>query len=257
MKISAVIITKNQEEKITDCLKSVSWCDEIVVVDTGSQDKTVEIAKKLKAKVFKYPKGCYSDWRNYGLEKSKGEWILYIDSDERVTQKLEDEIKGIISKNYDFSYAIPRKNIILGKEMRYGGWWPDYVKRLFKRKLLKKWIGELHEEPVFEGELCNLTNALVHIKEDNLSDMVEKTNKWSEIEAKLMYESGHPEMNVFRFFSAIFREFYFRFVKYKAFLDGTEGVIFGIYQVYSKFISYAKLWEMQLKIKNSEFKMQN
>jgi hypothetical protein len=129
--------------------------------------------------------------------------------------------------------------------MKHGGWWPDYVKRLFKKKILKKWKGELHEEPVFDGVMGHLENTLIHLKEDNLSDMVMKTNNWSEIEAKLMYEANHPKMNLRRFLSAIIREFWHRFIVKKAFLDGAEGIIFGIYQVYSRFFSYAKLWELQ------------
>jgi hypothetical protein len=133
----------------------------------------------------------------------------------------------------------------LGREMRHGGWWPDYVKRLFYKDKLKKWVGDLHEEPVFDGVMGHLENALIHIKENKLSDMVEKTNKWSEIEARLMFDSNHPKMSLIRFLSAILREFWYRIIKKKAYLDGTEGMIFGIYQVYSRFISYAKLWEMQ------------
>ncbi len=263
IKISAIIIAKNEEEKISDCLESIFWCDEIILIDTGSSDKTVTIAKRKNAKVFKFTKGSYCDWRNEGLKHVNGKWVLYIDADERVTPELKDEIIKLIS-SFQFlisglqspisnevptAYAIPRRNIILGREMKHGGWWPDYVKRLFLKNKLKKWTGDLHEEPVFEGVMGHLENPLIHLKENNLSDMVSKTNRWSEIEAKLMFESNHPPMNLARFFSAIFREFWHRILKNKAYLDGTEGIIFGIYQVYSRFISYAKLWEMQNKTK--------
>ncbi|KKQ51250.1 MAG: Lipopolysaccharide biosynthesis glycosyltransferase, partial [Microgenomates group bacterium GW2011_GWC1_38_12] len=144
-------------------------------------------------------------------------------------------------------YAIPRKNIILGRELRHGGWWPDYVKHLVRKNALKGWKGDLHEEPVFEGNLEYLKGALVHLKHDNLSEMVEKTNDWSNIEAKLMFEAKHPPMNILRFSSAMFREFWLRMIKQMAFLDGSEGIIYAIYQVYSRFISYAKLWEMQIR----------
>lgn len=252
-KISAVIIAKNEEIKIADCLRSVSWCDELILIDTGSVDKTLNIAKKFKAKVHKFRGGSYNDWRNEGLRCAKGEWIFYIDADERVTPELKEEIKKLITSDQSLStgmnsYAIPRRNIILGREMKYGGWWPDYVKRLFRKNKLRKWVGDLHEEPVFDGVMGHFENAFIHIKEDNLSDMVEKTNKRSEIEAKLMFDANHPKMNLVRFTSAIIRELWYRIVKNKAFLDGTEGVIFAIYQVYSRFISYAKLWEIQNKI---------
>ena len=106
-------------------------------------------------------------------------------------------------------------------------------------------MGELHEEPEFEGELSHFKNPIVHRKNITVSQMIEKTNKWSEIESKLMVDAGHPKMNVLRFASAGFREFYIRFVKELCFLDGTKGIIYGIYQIYSRLISYSKLWEKQ------------
>ena len=258
-KISAVVIAKNEEEKIEECLKSVKWCDEIILVDTGSIDETNEIAKRQGAKVFKHVKGSYSDWRNEGLKHVQGKWVLYVDADERITPLLRDEIGKLVDTASDYTaYAIPRKNIVLGKELKHGGFGMfDYVKRLFKRDMLKEWTGELHEEPNFifknklnigkSDELGYLKNKMVHIKAQTLEEMIEKTNKWSAVEARLMFDANHPPMNIPRFLSAIFREFWFRMIKHKAFLDGTPGVIHGMYQVYSRFISYAKLWEMQME----------
>lgn len=211
------------------CLDSASWSDEIVIVDTKSIS------------------GSFSEWRNEGLKKSKSNWILYLDTDEEIPIKLRTEIIQLV-KNPPIQInacAIPRRNIIFGKEFKYSGQYPDYQKRLFKRESLKKWIGKVHEEPIFDGEIHHMNNSLTHYKNMTLSDMIEKTNKWSEIEAQLMFDSKHPPMNGFRFFTAGAREFIKRFVKEKAFLDGKEGVIYGIYQIYSKLISYSKLWEKQ------------
>lgn len=211
------------------CLDSVKFADEIVVV------KTVEV------------KGSFSEWRNEGLLKAKGDWVLYVDTDEIITTNLQEEIKLIINNEELIvnAYAIPRKNYIFGKEFKYSGQYPDYQKRLFKKDCLKKWTGDVHEEPVFSGGIQYMNNSLAHYKNMTISQMLEKTNKWSEIEADLMIEANHPPMNFFRFFSAGFREFVLRFVKQKAFMDGKEGVIYGIYQIYSRLISYAKLWEKQ------------
>lgn len=258
-KLSAIVIAKNEQEKIGDCLKSVSWCDEIVVVDSGSIDKTIELAKKSGAKIFLYKGGSYSDWRNKGLKEAKGKWVLYVDADERITPLLRDEIIKLISSSRQYpAYAIPRKNIVLGRELKHGGFGEfDYVKRLFKKNMLKKWTGDLHEEPqfIYNGkittgksyEVGHLISKMIHIKAQTLEEMVEKTNRWSEVEARLLFEANHPPMNVLRFLSAMAREFWFRMIKHKAFLDGTVGIIHGMYQVFSRFISYAKLWEMQLK----------
>lgn len=251
IKISGIIIAKNEEEKIADCLKSLKWADEIVLIDNESSDNTAEIAKKAGAKVYSFKGGTYADRKNFGAEKAEGDWLLYVDADERVTTLLQREVTSEIQKlkSRISAYAVPRSNIILGKELTHGGWWPDYVKHLVKKSALIKWEGDLHEEPKFTGKLGYLKNPLVHLKHDNLSDMVVKTNSWSGTEARLMLEAGHPPMNVPRFLTAIMREFWLRMIKQKAFLDGTEGVIYAMYQVYSRFISYAKLWEMQLKIK--------
>lgn len=254
--LSVIIIAKNEEEKIGECLKSVSWADEVLVIDNDSQDNTSIISEKYKATVIDAPDRLslkYSDLRNLGLKRSKGDWVLYVDADERVSKELKSEIETkVLKENIKVpysSYAIPRRNIIFGKEFKYGGQYPDYVKRLFKKSKLNGWTGELHEEPEYKGEMGHLENVLVHEKHNNIHEMIEKTNKWSETEARLMFEAGHPKMNVIRFSTAMLREFYLRLVRQKAFLDGVEGIIYGIYQVYSKFISYAKLWEMQKKQK--------
>jgi glycosyltransferase involved in cell wall biosynthesis len=267
--LSVVIIAKDEEEKIKDCLESVKWMDEIVLIDSGSTDNTKDIAKKYGVKTFQVKGGSYDKWRNEGLKIAKGRWLLYVDADERVTPGLKQEITRLIDGSIvEFNaYAIPRKNIILGKELKHGGFGEyDYVKRLFRKDKLKKWIGILHEEPNYyhegkltigkKGDIGHLKNKLIHIKATSLTEMVDKTNKWSEIEAKLMYDTNHPKMNIPRFITAMTREFWFRFVKKKAFLDGTIGIIHGIYQVYSRFISYAKLWELQLNsnLKNEKAK---
>lgn len=245
-KISAIILIggKYDEKLLQRCLKSVSWCDEIVKIETAGI------------------KGSFSEWRNEGAKKASGDWLFYIDADEEVTLELNKEILGVIdtkpltnNNSETVAYAIPRRNKFLGHTMRWGGWWPDYVIRLIKRDKLKGWFGELHEQPLIEGKVGKFKNPLLHDSHRNLHDMVEKTNNWSEIEAKLLYESGHPKMNFLRFFSAAFREFWYRGILKLGFLDGRVGIIEIIYQIYSRLITYAKLWEMQLR--NPKFETLN
>lgn len=244
--ISAIVIAKNEEVKIGECLESVAWTDEVVVIDNGSTDDTVKISEEHKAVVYKLPKGSYKDLRNTGLERVKGNWILYIDADERVTPLLAAEIQKLLkSKPENNVYAIPRRNIVLGKEMKHGGLWPDYVKRLFLKEKLSKWKGDLHEEPIFEGDIGHLKNPFVHVKHDNLHDMVEKTNKWSLVEAKLLLDSNHPKMSWWRFIRVILTEVWYRLIRLGGYKDGVEGFIYSIFQAWSKFITYAKLWELQ------------
>ena len=251
-KISGIVIAKNEEVDLPDCLESLVWVDELVVVDNDSIDETAKIAKKYKAKIFSYKKeastGKFSAIRNYAALKSSGDWLLYIDADERVGRKLKEEIQKTIKERHDNNaYAIPRKNILLGKEMKYGGWSPDYVLRLIKKSSLDGWEGELHEQPKITGSVGKLTERFTHITHTNLHEMLEKTNKWSEIEARLLYDSKHPRMNIFRFATAGLREFWYRGVRKMGFLDGSVGIIEIIYQTYSRLITYSKLWEMQIK----------
>lgn len=251
MKLSIIILTKNSEEKLLDCLKSVDGMGEIIILDGGSTDRTLEIAKKYGAKIFKQKRGSYDTWRNQGKEVGEDEWIFYIDPDERLTPELKSEIEKIINHKSSIinhsAFAIPRRNFIFGKELHHGGWWPDYVLRLMRKDVLIKWEGELHEQPKINGEIEYLKNAFIHLKEDNLSDMVKKTNRWSEIEARLLLDSGHPKMTWWRFVRPVSSEIFDRLILKLGFLDGIPGIIFSIYQGYSVFARYAKLWEMQIE----------
>ena len=231
MKISAIVlIGGNPDKKLLEkCLDSLSWADEVVKIYT---DKI---------------HGNFADWRNSGAKKAKGDWMLYVDSDEEVTYKLKKMILQVIGSTEFSAYAIPRRNIFLGHEMKWGGWSPDYVLRLIKKDKLIGWRGELHEQPKVKGEICHLKEPLIHISHRSLSEMVDKTNRWSDVEAQLLFNAKHPKMNFFRFCSAGFREFWYRAVVKLGFLDGTVGVIEIIYQTYSRLITYSKLWEIQLK----------
>jgi len=263
-KLSIIIITKDEEKMIGDCLESIKWADEIVLVDSGSTDKTVEIAKKYGAKIttFLSKTPNYAEWRNKGLQETKGDWVFYLDADERVTPHLKEEIKSSIINHQPsiIAYAIPRCNFYLGRKMHYGGAWPDYVKRLFKKDKLKGWEGRLHEEPTFsggEGELGHLKEPMIHLTHRDLSSMVEKTRKWSKIEAELLYRAGHPPVTWWRILRIMLTEFWQRGVKLQGWRDGTVGWIEIIFQMFSRFITYARLWEMQNQIKSEKLKVQS
>jgi len=244
MKLSAVIITKNEEKNIAKCFEKLNFADEIIVVDNESKDKTAQIAKKLGAKVFTVGGLDFSYLRNIGREKAKSEWILYVDADEEVTKSLALEIKKVIDKNEKFSaYTIPRKNYFFGKS------WPGYEKmvRLIKRDSLLGWCGSLHESPIVIGKIGSLKSPILHFTHNDLSLMINKTNEWSEIEANLRYKNNHPKITWWRFFSVMFFAFWNSFVKNGGWKMGTTGLIESIYQSFSVFITYAKLWEKQNK----------
>ena len=244
--LSVVVITKNEEQMIGDCLLSVKFADEIIVVDTGNTDITNDIAREHGAKIVKTSGQDYSQFRNAGMKAARGDWILYIDADERVTPLLRKEIAQIISSpEAKSAYTISRQNIYLGKEMYFGGWENDYVVRLFQKKNLDRWKNPLHEEPVFAGELGRLKNRLVHLSHRDLSSMLEKTLIFTAYEAQLRYTTKHPPVVGWRIIRVMFTEFWLRFIKLFTWRDGTEGVIDGLFQVFNSFVIYARLWEMQ------------
>lgn len=235
MTLSVIILEggKFNHDVYKKTLASVSWAPEIIRLNTDGY------------------KADFAELRNIGAKKAGGEWLFYLDTDEIVTEGLKKEIQKVITSDVYSAYAIPRRNIVLGREMKHCGLWPDYVLRLIKREDLIGWEGELHEQPKVKGKIFHLKEPLIHQKHNNLSDMVDKTNEWSEIEAKLMFDAQHPKMNLLRFASAALREFWLRMIIQTAFLDGVEGTIYGLYQVFSRLISYSKLWELQLKSNTS------
>lgn len=249
MNLSAIVITKNAAAKITGCLSSLKFTDEIIVVDSGSTDKTKELAVKSGAKFYEVENIGYSHSRNTGAEKAKGEWLLYIDADEQVTNKLSLEILSIIHhpSSIIHSYKIYRKNIILGHWLRHGGWWPDPVHRLIKKSSLKEWRGELHEYPVVEGEAGIITEPIVHNSKDSISEMAQNSKLFAPIEADLKFKAGHPPVKIYHFILAMWREFWTRGILKAGWLDGLVGIIEVFYQVFHQFMVYSILWQMQNK----------
>ncbi len=250
MRLSVIIIAKNEEKLIGDAIRSAKFADEVIVIDTGSSDKTPLIAKKLGARVIKMPsqKLAFAHWRTEAIKKAKGAWIFYLDADERITPKLRNAILKIIKQPPEknvVAYAVPRKNYYLGRRVRWGGSWPDYVKRLFWKEALKKWSGKLHEEPVFEGKLEILPAPLKHYTHRDLTSMVAKTIAWSRLEAEELYRAHHPPVTWWRILRIMLTELWQRGIKQQGFRDGTVGVIEVIFQMFSRFVTYARLWEKQ------------
>ncbi len=245
-KISAIILTKNSEELIADCIDSVSFCDEIIVIDSNSSDRTPDLAKHMGARVFKSSSLSFSEKRNLGMEKAKCKWAIYIDDDERISTELKTSILKVASKNKtEFNaYKLKRRNFYFGNYE-----WPQTEEhvRFFDKKSFKKWTGQLHETPQFVGEASMLDGFLMHYTHRNIFDMLEKTAEWSGIEAELRFRANHPKMSSWRFFRVMITAFYNSFIKQKGYKAGTAGLVESIYQAFSMFITYARLWELQRK----------
>lgn len=241
--ISAIIIAKNEEKMIGDALSSLSFCDEIIVIDNESGDKTKKISEEKDAKVYTISSNDFSEIRNLGISKASNEWILYIDADERVDDKLKSSIKKILSEGSKYSaFKLKRKNYYLGKNE-----WPkiEKLERFFKKEKLKKWQGKLHESPVIDGEIGELDGFLLHFTHRDLESMLSKTIEWSNVEALLRFNSGHPKITWWRFPRVMLTAFLSSYIRQGGFRAGAVGVIESIYQSFSMFITYAKLWELQ------------
>lgn len=248
MKLSAVIIAKNEEEMIRGALDSVKFCDEIILIDNDSSDNTAQIAKDRGARTFKIETSDFSELRNKGLKEASGEWIFYIDCDERVSDELRENIhKAVSDKNNVSAYQVLRKNYYFGNTL-----WPkvEKMERLFKKTRLEGWYGRIHESPKFEGKIEVLDGFLLHFTHRNLAQMLNKTIEWSDTEARVKFEANHPRIKSWRIFRVMLTAFLGSYLRDEGFRAGKTGIMEGVYQAFSTFITYAKLWELQNKNKN-------
>lgn len=246
--LTVAVLTKNEELCLADCLESVKeFADEVLIVDDGSEDRTVEIAKKVGARVILHKTTSFSDKRNFAMDNSKSNWVLYLDADERATEEFKKEAKEVMDNFREEEgvggYFVRRNNFYYGQEWGF----VDKMHRLFYKKKFKRWVGDVHETAEIEGRFGEIGNPVIHDTRKSIERMVEKTNTWSEIEADLRFRAHHPKMTTLRFVKVMitgFTQSYFRQNGYK---NGTAGIIEAIYQSFSLFITYAKLWERQVK----------
>jgi len=248
MSLSVIIIAKNAQDLIKDAIFSVKdLADQIVVVDNNSTDKTESVAKKSGAQVFSFASESFARSRNFGLEKATGDWILYIDTDEQVTPELAANIKKVIKEDTSHGgYKIKRKNFYLGNHE-----WPyvEKPRRLFRKEKLEKWQGDLHESPVVNGKIGELDGYLRHFTHRDLASMLDKTIAWSKTEALLRMQAGHPSMTWWRFPRVMMSAFIDSYIRQGGYRAGVVGIIESVYQAFSIFVTYARLWEMQQKEK--------
>ena len=242
MGIGALVLTYNEEDMIEPCLESIDWVDEIIVVDSYSEDMTVEICRQYTDKIFKREFDNFSNQRNYGLEKLESEWVLILDADERITDKLQKEIIDITSqKKYNNEvYKIPRKSYFLGKWIKHCGWYPDYTVRLFLNRPDHRYQNLVHEKLNFSGEAGKVENPLIHRTYESLGEFAEKMNHYTELAGQ--EDEGMPIILVFL---RPILEFIKKFILQRGFLSGKEGLILSMMLSYYSFLKYAKKWESQ------------
>jgi len=243
--LSVLIITKDEEKNIQECLESVTWADEIVVVDSGSRDRTVEIAKAYTPKVFSAEWRGYAETKRWALDKVTGEWILWLDADERVTPELAREIREAIRNDRGIEgFYIPRKAFFLGRWIRHGGWYPGYVLRLIRREKAHFSHSLVHEYLDFQGRAARLHSPLLHHTDPTIEHYFEKFNRYTSLAAQELWERGRR----FRLVDLIFRPIHMVLKMYvfkRGFLDGFQGFLLAILSGTYVFVKYAKLWELE------------
>jgi glycosyltransferase involved in cell wall biosynthesis len=244
-KISCIIIARDEATNIRRCLESVSWADEIVLVDVGSVDDTKTIASRFTDKIFDL------EWRGFGPAKefarsqATGEWVFSLDADEVVTDKLREEIQRIVeSANPASGYFVPRKSNFLGRWIRHGGWYPDLVLRLFRKDKGHFTSRSVHEEVQVEGGTGRLTSDLLHYTDPDFDHYLGKVNQYTTLDALELHRSGREAglLDVlFRPPATFFKMYLFR----AGFADGAHGLILAAASAFHVFSKYVKLWHLK------------
>lgn len=245
--LTAVILTKNNQDVIEDCIKSVKFSDDIIVIDDNSSDDTVKICSKLQGRVFAHKlNDDFSIHRNFALSKVVKGWILYLDSDERITPELQDEIIKVTSDKVDNNiqgYFIRRQDIIFAKKLHHGEFGNIKLLRLAK-KGNGEWKRKVHEYWDISGDTAELSNPLIHYSHKNISELITSINTWSSLHAVANAEEGkHSSLLkiIFMPLAHFFNNFIFKF----GFLDGLLGFVLAIFMSFHSFLSWSKLWMLQ------------
>lgn len=243
-KVSIAIATRNEEKNIVDCLESVKWADEIVIFDESSSDRTFELVKKYTKNAFSVKHDpMFHRTKQMAIDKCKGDWILQIDADERISQKLREEILETIEKNGDFyGYKMPRKNEIFGKWMKNTGWYPDYQIKFFKRNHGCYACKSVHEDITIDGEIGVLKNDLIHRHYSSVDEYLTKLIDYTRNDALYLLSKGESV----KWSDAIkfpLDEFFKRFFLWEGYKDGLHGLVLSLLQSFSRLVVFARMWE--------------
>lgn len=248
--VSAIVVCFNEEDRIEDCLKSLLWCDEIVVVDAFSTDRTPQICQSYPVRFVQRPWAGYREQKAYAHSLATMDWVLLVDSDERVTAELKKEIVGTLANDEAVytGYAIPRLVRYLGRWWWRGGWYPDYDVRLFRRERAT-WGGvDPHEKIIVDGKVGRLQHPLHHFSYRSIEDHIQRINRFTSISSSELRKSGGR----WRLSDALLRppvRFFRSYILKRGFLEGFAGFYVALTAAVYVFLKYAKLWELELKEK--------
>jgi glycosyltransferase involved in cell wall biosynthesis len=245
---SVVVITKNEEKNIEDCIKSVSgWADEVIVVDDESTDKTIEIAKRLGAKVFQRKMDIEGKHRNFAYALSKNTWVLSLDADEQATPELGEEIASMLQNNTRYvAFSIPLRNYIGKYWVQHGGWYPAAKVRLFRKDKFKYEEVKVHPRAFIDGKCGHLTKDIIHYGYPDIGHFLDSLNRQTTWEAQKWYEQGKP-MTLGRFLWRTYDRFMRAYFGKKGWKDGFIGFIIAYYAGLYQWMSYLKYREIILR----------
>jgi glycosyltransferase involved in cell wall biosynthesis len=241
VRLSAIVITRNEGQNIGPCLDSLAFCDERIVVDCGSEDDTVARARKHGARVEHRAFDGFGAQKNFALSLATGEWVLSVDADERVSPALAAEITAAIAAANADGYEMPRRSSFLGRVMRHSGWYPDYVLRLFRRGRARFSDDIVHERVVCDGRVLRLQEPLLHFPVDRIEDALARMDRYSSAGAEKIVASGRRVTFASGFLHGLWtflRTYIFR----AGFLDGREGLLLAIANAEGAYYRYMKAW---------------
>lgn len=245
VRLSVILIARNEAHNIEACLQSVAFADEWIVVESASTDDTAERARRWGAQVV-----STEDWPGFGPQKNRaldlarGKWVLSIDADERVTPELAAEIQAVIAGGDKDAYDIPRLSSFCGKPIRHSGWWPDYVLRLFKRDCARFTDVAVHERVVVDGSVGKLAGHFTHAAYDSLDSLITKINRYSSDAAAMMHARG-KRTSVLGTVGHASWTFVRIYLVRRGFMDGRHGFVLAVAAAAGSFFRYAKLLFLQ------------
>jgi (heptosyl)LPS beta-1,4-glucosyltransferase len=246
-KLSVTIITRDEEALIGDCLESVRWAEEIIVVDTGSVDRTIEICQKYTLHVESRPWQGYAPAKNAAIERATGDWILSLDADERVSAGLGQEVRALQQRplvDLASGYTIPRRNYLWGRWLRHGGLYPDYQLRLFQRGRGAFKPRRVHESVVVDGRVESLHHPIEHYSYQGIGDVIQRLEGYTALAAQELYEQGQS-FHVTALMLRPLGRFLRNYVLQQGLRDGIPGLIMAVSYAYGVFAREARLWEMK------------
>ncbi|HEV8141360.1 MAG TPA: glycosyltransferase family 2 protein [Methylomirabilota bacterium] len=242
-RLSVVVITLNEEDRLRETLARVAWADEIVVVDAGSEDKTVALAREFTDHVLIHPWQGFAAQKNVGIAHATGDWILSLDADEHVEPALREEITAVLqAPDARDGYRIARRNIMWGRWIRHGRLYPDWQLRLFRRGRGRFVERAVHESVQVDGTIGRLAAPLLHHSYRDVSDFLRRADRYSTLAAEEWTRAGRPFCAT-QLLTAPLGRFLSMYVVHRGFLDGWRGFLLAVLYAYYVFIRSAKIWE--------------